>query len=314
MSIPQKPLEKNQQYSINKKNIFKIFSSTNKVESNKKDIPHSPLFSIIKSEKNKFERTKKKIFFKSEKINTIIKNGKESPNANKKIIKFNVTNNIDGNDLISYYGKNLIGKWKNDEHQRFIEGVKKYGNDWSLVQKYVRTRTIIQIRSHAQKFMKKLKKLKIFETNNYDFSKSSLKIVHKIIKNLSNKKYNQILKLSKPLFNISEIKENKIELNKQKEKFEENKFNNDIEFYFNENNNNKLYGDIRNYNDYLTYKDREYISFYDCFNFENNNEYISNYDYNNFEFGNLIVSDILNNQRENFSFELNDSNNLNNNY
>ena len=251
MSIPQKPLEKNQQYSINKKNIFKIFSSTNKVESNKKDIPQSPLFSIIKSEKNKFERTKKKIFFKSEKINTIIKNGKESPNANKKIIKFNVTNNIDGNDLISYYGKNLIGKWKNDEHQRFIEGVKKYGNDWSLVQKYVRTRTIIQIRSHAQKFMKKLKKLKIFETNSYDFSKSSLKIVHKIIKNLSNKKYNQILKLSKPLFNINEIKENKIELNKQKEKFEENKFNNDIEFYFNENNNNKLYGDIRNYNNYL---------------------------------------------------------------
>ena len=313
MSIPQKPLEKNQQYSINKKNVFKIFSSTNKVESYKKDIPQSPLFSIIKSEKNKFERTKKKIFFKSEKINTIIKNGKESPNANKKI-KFNVTNNIDGNDLISYYGKNLIGKWKNDEHQRFIEGVKKYGNDWSLVQKYVRTRTIIQIRSHAQKFMKKLKKLKIFETNSYDFSKSSLKIVHKIIKNLSNKKYNQILKLSKPLFNINEIKENKIELNKQKEKFEENKFNNDIEFYFNENNNNKLYGDIRNYNDYLTYKDREYISFYDCFNFKNNNEYISNYDYNNFEFGNLIVSDILNNQRENFSFELNDSNNLNNNY
>ena len=46
------------------------------------------------------------------------------------------------------------------------------------------------------------------------------------------------------------MKENKIELNKQKEKFEENKFNNDIEFYFNENNNNKLYGDIRNYNDY----------------------------------------------------------------
>ena len=193
MSIPQKPLEKNQQYSINKKNIFKIFSSTNKVESNKKDIPQSPLFSIIKSEKNKFERTKKKIFFKSEKINTIIKNGKESPNANKKIIKFNVTNNIDGNDLISYYGKNLIGKWKNDEHQRFIEGVKKYGNDWSLVQKYVRTRTIIQIRSHEQKFMKKLKKLKIFETNSYDFSKSSLKIVHKIIKNLSNKKQNLFL-------------------------------------------------------------------------------------------------------------------------
>lgn len=240
MSIPQKPLEKNQQYSINKKNIFKIFSSTNKVESNKKDIPQSPLFSIIKSEKNK-----------SEKINTIIKNGKESPNANKKIIKFNVTNNIDGNDLISYYDKNLIGKWKNDEHPRFIEGVKKYGNDWSLVQKYVRTRTIIQIRSHARGFVKKLKKLRVFGAGDYDFSKSSLKIVHKIIKNLSNKKYNQILKLSKPLFNINEIKENKIELNKQKEKFEENKFNNDIEFYFNENNNNKLYGDIRNYNDYL---------------------------------------------------------------
>ena len=57
--------------------------------------------------------------------------------------------------------KSSTGRWKLDEHKRFIEAIIKYGNDWKQVEKYVKTRTSTQARSHAQKFLVKLKKAKI---------------------------------------------------------------------------------------------------------------------------------------------------------
>ena len=47
------------------------------------------------------------------------------------------------------------GKWSEDEHNRFLQGIKEYGRDWMEVTKWVGTRTVEQIRSHAQKFFKK---------------------------------------------------------------------------------------------------------------------------------------------------------------
>lgn len=50
------------------------------------------------------------------------------------------------------------GRWTKEEHQRFIEGVKKFGKNWKQVEEYVGTRTGAQVRSHAQKFFNKLEK------------------------------------------------------------------------------------------------------------------------------------------------------------
>jgi SHAQKYF class myb-like DNA-binding protein len=50
------------------------------------------------------------------------------------------------------------GRWTQDEHERFIEAILKYGNEWKKVERMVKTRTAIQSRSHAQKFFLRLKK------------------------------------------------------------------------------------------------------------------------------------------------------------
>ena len=53
-----------------------------------------------------------------------------------------------------------LGRWSIEEHKRFIRGIVKYGKNWERVKNEVQTRSDIQIRSHAQKFYKKLKKCK----------------------------------------------------------------------------------------------------------------------------------------------------------
>ena len=99
------------------------------------------------------------------------------------------------NNNISFNNKSYSsGRWKSDEHQRFIDAIIKYGNNWRQVQKCVGTRSSTQTRSHAQKFFEKLKRAKIFKREKYDFSKNSLKILHDIMKSLPDKEFNQTLK------------------------------------------------------------------------------------------------------------------------
>ena len=44
------------------------------------------------------------------------------------------------------------GKWTPNEHQKFIESLFIFGIKWKMMQRYIKTRTAIQIRSHSQKF------------------------------------------------------------------------------------------------------------------------------------------------------------------
>lgn len=54
------------------------------------------------------------------------------------------------------------GRWTTEEHQRFEEGLKLFGTqDWSKVTDHVKTRTIVQVRSHAQKYFAKQGKTSI---------------------------------------------------------------------------------------------------------------------------------------------------------
>ena len=49
------------------------------------------------------------------------------------------------------------GKWSRIENTLFIEGVIKYKCNWKRIQKSIKTRTITQTRSHAQKIFIKIK-------------------------------------------------------------------------------------------------------------------------------------------------------------
>jgi SHAQKYF class myb-like DNA-binding protein len=61
--------------------------------------------------------------------------------------------------LINEAKGNRNGRWTLEEHQRFIEGVFKYGNNWKGIAEVIKTRTCPQARSHGQKFFSKLMKI-----------------------------------------------------------------------------------------------------------------------------------------------------------
>ena len=50
------------------------------------------------------------------------------------------------------------GNWTKEEHQRLIESIFIFGFDWKKMEQYIQTRTIVQVRTHSQKFIYKLKK------------------------------------------------------------------------------------------------------------------------------------------------------------
>lgn len=50
------------------------------------------------------------------------------------------------------------GRWTQEEHERFIQGLELYGKKWTKVAEVVRTRTTVQVRSHAQKYFQKVVK------------------------------------------------------------------------------------------------------------------------------------------------------------
>ena len=51
------------------------------------------------------------------------------------------------------------GRWTVAEHQLFLRGLKTYGKEWKLIAEMIKTRTVVQIRTHAQKYYQKLAKM-----------------------------------------------------------------------------------------------------------------------------------------------------------
>jgi len=54
-------------------------------------------------------------------------------------------------------GTENTGRWTEQEHERFLDGLKRHGTKhWTAIANVVKTRTVVQVRTHAQKYFKKL--------------------------------------------------------------------------------------------------------------------------------------------------------------
>jgi len=53
-------------------------------------------------------------------------------------------------------GHENIGRWSEEEHESFLAAFQMHGKQWQKVAAAVETRTVIQVRSHAQKYWSKL--------------------------------------------------------------------------------------------------------------------------------------------------------------
>ena len=52
------------------------------------------------------------------------------------------------------------GRWTLEEHKIFLEGLKLHGKGWKQIAMMIQSRTVVQIRTHAQKYFQKLAKAK----------------------------------------------------------------------------------------------------------------------------------------------------------
>lgn len=57
------------------------------------------------------------------------------------------------------------GRWTAVEHELFLEGLELYNKDWQKVSELVKTRTVKQTRTHAQKYFEKLGRNQLYESS-----------------------------------------------------------------------------------------------------------------------------------------------------
>ena len=128
---------------------------------------NSEIFEINSSKKSIKTKTSKK-----EKIFVIknIRNIKEQRKNKEKIIN--------------------EGRWSFEEHEKFIEALIEYGNNWKKIQEYIGTRTIPQTRSHSQKFFLKLKTIKNKDLN-IDLSSNNIRNLVDVIALMKSKNENK---------------------------------------------------------------------------------------------------------------------------
>ena len=128
------------------------------------------------------------------------------------------------------------GRWTLKEHIQFLQALEKFGQNWKKISDFIPSRTSTQIRSHSQKFCKRLKECKDIELG-IDFTSRHINNVNDMIAHIKsvNKDYNIVnvfLYLSEKCYpnknSQKENKENKANIN----------INNIIDETINKNNNN----------------------------------------------------------------------------
>lgn len=65
-------------------------------------------------------------------------------------------------------GQEHTGRWTREEHEAFLQALQQYGKEWKKVAAKVKTRTVVQTRTHAQKYFQKLQKGLVGEKGDFD--------------------------------------------------------------------------------------------------------------------------------------------------
>lgn len=74
------------------------------------------------------------------------------------------------------------GRWTKEERTKFAYGLYKYGTNWKKIRQFIGTRNNIQLRSHAQKFLIKVKSSKALIEKGLNFSKLNWENSFKLLK------------------------------------------------------------------------------------------------------------------------------------
>ena len=166
------------------------------------------------------------------------------------------------------------GRWTKEEHSRFIEAIIKYGNDWKKVQRYVATRTSTQARSHAQKFLMKLKRCDRIKKKKINLNLSWAKSIALIKKEFSPNDLRDLL------FSVSTNKKRKISYDNKREE-EESASTNEDETFALPSTDDVMDFNTNLYNEDIYNEDDTYEIFNNNKNLRKDSEYIKNF-INNF--------------------------------
>ncbi|CAM9351191.1 unnamed protein product [Ectocarpus sp. 4 AP-2014] len=72
------------------------------------------------------------------------------------------------NEGVCQPGNENTGRWTSDEHRLFLRGLELHGKGWKQIATLIQTRTVVQIRTHAQKYFQKLSKAQASGTSHLD--------------------------------------------------------------------------------------------------------------------------------------------------
>lgn len=66
-------------------------------------------------------------------------------------------------------GDEKVGRWTEEEHEVFLEGLQLHGKQWKTIATMIGTRTVVQVRTHAQKYFQKMERKNKDEGNSATF-------------------------------------------------------------------------------------------------------------------------------------------------
>ena len=147
-------------------------------------------------------------------------------------------------DQTSESGDSNNGRWEKEEQKRFAEAVLKYGNDWKKIQNHVFSRNITQVRSHAQKYLMKLKESNFLKDKGLEKSLSWTKVMNFLAKVLTHDELKEVL------FGVEQIGHKKIgkknyknlkKIKKNIDNSEKDNANNNSNYYSNSETNNSTF-------------------------------------------------------------------------